>query len=173
LRSSKVHPESLSTTFDSGVGQEGRLAQHAPGQFDAAKLRAARTAAGLTQADLAGRIGTDQTVITSWESRGVRPSARSLGRISQALGLAVADLYRPDSQVEGTLADLRVGAGLSQSELARRLQVSQTRLSRWELAKSAPTWDEVGALSAALDLPRTAIAAAIDLTAQKRGQPLA
>jgi transcriptional regulator with XRE-family HTH domain len=149
------------------------LAQHAPGQFDAAKLRAARTAAGLTQADLAGRIGTDQTVVNSWESRGVRPSARSLGRICQALGLAVADLYRPDSQVAGTLADLRAAAGLSQSELARRLQVSQTRVSRWELAKSAPTWDEVGAYSAALDLPRTAIAAAIDLTVQKRGQPLA
>jgi transcriptional regulator with XRE-family HTH domain len=68
---------------------------------------------------------------------------------------------------------IRAADGLTVSELARRLQVSQTRVSRWELAKSAPTWDEVDALSAALDLPRTAIAAAIDLTAQKRGQPLA
>lgn len=149
------------------------MAQRAPGEFDAEKLRAARGAAGLTQTELAGRIGTDQTVVNSWESRGVRPSARSLARICQALGLTVSELYQPHSQIAGTLADLRAAAGLSQSELARRIGVSQTRVSRWEMAKAVPTWEEIGAYSNVLDLSQTAIAAAIDLTAQKRDTPLA
>jgi transcriptional regulator with XRE-family HTH domain len=68
-----------------------------PGRFDAEKLRQARIALGITQAELAKRIGVDPGVVNSWEVRGARPSVPNLGRVASALGLAVPDLYRSDA----------------------------------------------------------------------------
>jgi transcriptional regulator with XRE-family HTH domain len=48
----------------------------------------------------------------------------------------------------------RQDARRSQAQLAATLGVEQTRLSRWELAKSVPNVIEVAALEAALGLPR-------------------
>jgi HTH-type transcriptional regulator/antitoxin HipB len=46
----------------------------------------ARRRAGLTQADLAQRVGTTQSVIARWESGRTLPSARSLQRVAAATG---------------------------------------------------------------------------------------
>ena len=47
----------------------------------------ARAAAGLTQAQLAQRMGTTQAVIARLESGRVRPSTRTLERLAEATGL--------------------------------------------------------------------------------------
>lgn len=141
------------------------------GSFDADRLRAAREGARLSQAELAARVGADPAIVSLWETREVAPTVRNLGRLAAALGLKVSDLYIPDSTAEGTLAGLRVTAGLSQLELAERLGVSQTTISRWERAKAAPDWSEITAYSKALGVKRTAVAAAIDTTAARRGKP--
>ncbi len=52
----------------------------------AATLIAARSRAGLTQADLARRIGTSQSAIARLEGGRVRPSTRTLERIAAATG---------------------------------------------------------------------------------------
>ena len=141
------------------------------GRFDADRLRAAREAARLSQAELAARVGADPAIISLWETREVAPTVRNLSRLATALGLKVSDLYIPDGTAEGTLAGLRVAAGLSQLELAERLGVSQTTISRWERAKAAPDWSEITAYSKTLRVKRTDVAAAIDTTAARRGKP--
>lgn len=141
------------------------------GRFDADRLRAARESARLSQAELAARMGADPAIVSLWETREVKPTVRNLARLASALGLQVSDLYTPDPSAEGTLAGLRISAGLSQLELAERLGVSQTTISRWERAKAAPNWNEITAYGKALDVKRTAVAAAIDTTAARSGKP--
>lgn len=65
----------------------------AAGAEEEARLRlaelvyAARTRAGLTQTELAGRMGTQQSVISAVENGGQVPSVSTLWRIARALDL--------------------------------------------------------------------------------------
>ncbi len=147
------------------------MARPAPGRFDAEKLRATRNRLGLTQKDLAEGIGVGATVVNNWEQRGTRPTVRVIARLASAFELSVEDLYRPDSVAVGTLADLREAAGLSQGELAQRLNLSQTTVSRWERALARPTWDEIASYAEILNSDRVAISNAIDLTAVQHNSP--
>jgi len=52
----------------------------------AAALIRARAEAGLTQEQLAERMGTKQEVIARWEGGKVMPSTRTLGRLAKATG---------------------------------------------------------------------------------------
>ncbi|HET6638872.1 MAG TPA: helix-turn-helix transcriptional regulator [Gemmatimonadota bacterium] len=72
-------------------------------------LREARLRAGLTQAELAARVGTTQSAIARWEAGATRPSLESLRRLVRACGLelrlAIEDHDPGDaSLIEGTLA---------------------------------------------------------------------
>ena len=61
----------------------------------ARELIAARARMGLTQADVAQRMGTTQSVIAQLESGKRAPSLRSVQRYAQAIGLrAVVRLWR-------------------------------------------------------------------------------
>lgn len=55
------------------------------------KLKAARKAAGLSQAELAERVGCSQHHISRWED-GTEPKARTLKKLAQALGCNMEDL---------------------------------------------------------------------------------
>jgi DNA-binding XRE family transcriptional regulator len=52
----------------------------------ARELIAARTRAGLSQAEVAARMGTSQATIVRLESGGTLPSLRTLGRYARATG---------------------------------------------------------------------------------------
>ena len=52
----------------------------------AAALIRARADAGLTQEELAERMGTKQEVIARWEGGKVMPSTRTLARLAKATG---------------------------------------------------------------------------------------
>jgi predicted transcriptional regulator len=57
------------------------------GEFETAReLIAARTLAGLTQTDVAQRMGTTQSVIARLESGKRAPSLRTVQRFAQAVG---------------------------------------------------------------------------------------
>ncbi len=59
------------------------------------ELIAARVKAGLTQADVAARMGTTQSVIARMESGRTLPSLRTLSRYAQAVGfIATVKLTR-------------------------------------------------------------------------------
>lgn len=62
-----------------------QLAVTKPSEVATAILRM-RSAAGFTQQQLANRIGTTQTYISSWECGERRPNAESLLKVVQACG---------------------------------------------------------------------------------------
>lgn len=55
------------------------------------KLKAARIAAGLTQAQLAEKVGCSQHHISRWEE-GREPRALTLKKLAEALGCSMDDL---------------------------------------------------------------------------------
>jgi len=72
-------------------------------------LREARLIAGLSQTELAERIGTTQPVVSRWERDLEVPRIDTLGRALQACGLEVDLVFRRHddvdrSQIRGALA---------------------------------------------------------------------
>ena len=56
------------------------------------KIRKARLARGLTQAELGEKIGVSQRMVTYYEVRGVSPAPELLVKLARALGVSVEDL---------------------------------------------------------------------------------
>jgi transcriptional regulator with XRE-family HTH domain len=56
------------------------------------KLRAARKAAGMTQAELAEKVGQQQRDISRWENGLVEPGVLIVKAMAQALGCKMEDL---------------------------------------------------------------------------------
>lgn len=170
----------LGVAFIAEVRCQTRRPEHAPpggvvpipppGRFDAAELRRARQSAGLSRPQLAQRIGINASLIKTWETRGVCPTVGNITRAAQALGLKVSDLYTPDVVSAGSLRDLRVAAGMSQQDLAHRLEVRQELVSQWERAKARPTGEKIVHYAAALEVEPAVINAAINLT-EARSRP--
>lgn len=68
-------------------------------EFDlAAALIRARAEAGLTQAQLAERMGTRQEVVARWEGGKVMPSTRTLTRLAQATGTRLRISFAPEGR---------------------------------------------------------------------------
>lgn len=61
------------------------------------QVRDAREAAGLTQRELASRMGTSQAAIARLEAGGVGATLTTLQKVATALNLQVAVLLRPAS----------------------------------------------------------------------------
>ncbi len=59
-------------------------------------IRSARIHAGLTQAELAERLATTQSVVSRWERGGGEPRLATLARIMRACGLALTVGAQPD-----------------------------------------------------------------------------
>jgi transcriptional regulator with XRE-family HTH domain len=57
-------------------------------------IREARTTAGLTQSELAGRVGTKQSVISRWERGIEEPRIGTLARLLRACGFEVDLAFR-------------------------------------------------------------------------------
>ena len=56
------------------------------------KLKAARKAAGLSQVELAEKVGCTQKDICRWETEEREPRARTLKKLAQARGCSMDDL---------------------------------------------------------------------------------
>jgi transcriptional regulator with XRE-family HTH domain len=92
-------------------------------------IRNARRRAGLTQVQLAGRMGKSQPEIGRWERGEVQPSFETLQRIVAACGLElVAQTYNADDSYDAHISDMlrlspreRVEESARQAEAFRRL----------------------------------------------------
>jgi transcriptional regulator with XRE-family HTH domain len=62
------------------------------------RLREVRLSAGLTQQQLADRLGLDQAVIARWETGAQEPRVRAAVRLSEALGTTANALWPPDNE---------------------------------------------------------------------------
>lgn len=92
-------------------------------------LRSARTRAGVSQAELAARAGTTQSVISRIESGRSSPSLASLERLISLLGYRLeSSIVRSEDGVDRTLlrenlaldAEERVRRGLRLADVVRR-----------------------------------------------------
>ena len=108
----------------------------------AALIRTARTAAGLSQADLARRAGTTQAAIARVEGGGVSPTGRTLERL-----LAVAG-----RRLELTAAP--AASGIDETLIARQLRLSPAeRLRAFETS-----YEDARRLAGAARRPRAGVA---------------
>lgn len=80
--------------------------------LDPARLRAARTAAGLSQRQVAEALGTTRQQLIRYESGAERPEVTRLAALAAAVGVGVGDLVQEGALPAG-LAGLRVEAGLT------------------------------------------------------------
>jgi len=65
----------------------------------AAALIAARSHAGLTQAELASRMGTTQSAVARMEGGKVRPSTTTLEKVARATGTRLRLSFEPNASV--------------------------------------------------------------------------
>lgn len=98
-------------------------------RFSSAKLRALREARGLTQEDVAHRIGQRRTNYLLYESGRYKPRPNVLRAIAHVLDVEIDDLL-----TEGPIdiVYLRERRGLSQQDVAQKLSMSPTSLRRIE-----------------------------------------
>jgi transcriptional regulator with XRE-family HTH domain len=61
-------------------------------------VRRLRTAGGLTQAELAVRMGVDRAYVSALELGGRNPTIITLWHVSRALGVKIARLFREDAR---------------------------------------------------------------------------
>lgn len=65
------------------------------------RVKDLRTAAGLTQEQLAKAIGVTQTVIAAWERGAYSPKAAKLPVLAAALGVTVNELFCEETGQDG------------------------------------------------------------------------
>lgn len=71
------------------------------GRLNASSLRELRREAGITQAELAARVGIPSTVISAYECGRRQPSLEAVGRLVDALGFDVRFVRRLDHVEQG------------------------------------------------------------------------
>lgn len=57
-------------------------------------IKSLRIKRKMTQAELAEKIGVDQTAVSQWETGQTNPKAALLPRVAEALGCSLDDLFR-------------------------------------------------------------------------------
>lgn len=95
-------------------------------------LRAARHAAGLTQAEVARRAGTTQSAVARAEQPGANPRLETLQRMAQAVGHEVVLQPWTVAQVDGS--QLRERLRLSPRERLKNFSASQRSLDHLRAA---------------------------------------
>lgn len=90
----------------------------------AVAIRAARLRAGMTQSQLAARMGTTQTAIARLEARGSNPRMSTLARALQAAGERLVVSTEPAPLPDLDLVQLRAHLQMSPSERAQAHDVA-------------------------------------------------
>ena len=120
------------------------------------RLRAARTAAGFSQMDVAERIGVSQPKVSVWERSDREPDRESLELLAKVLGPhlsltpAEAAQAAPAAGFGERLRSARLAAGLSQADVSTQVGVSQPTISLWERSSREPDPEFVELLSKVL-----------------------
>ena len=95
-------------------------------------IRDARTSAGLTQAELAVRTGTKQSVVSRWERGLDEPRLDTLARILQACGFEADLTFRRHDDVDRT----QIVAQLARTP-AERARYFESVVDAYEVARRA------------------------------------
>ena len=117
------------------------------------RLKTLRKRANLTQSDFADKTGVHFQTVSKWERGASTPDISMLGAISKVLGVSLETLLgvsESENPITGdfdamnmvkAIADYRKHNGLSQSDLAEKLQVMPDTVSKWERGVTLPDVD--------------------------------
>ena len=122
------------------------------------KIKAARKSAGISQAELAERIGVPYQSIGQWERNERNPKIETLQRIADALSIPVYQLFGPEpNEISNNLKRIRLGRGLTQKELGDLLGVSQATVGQYETNQNPPKLETLQRIADALSISVTDI----------------
>jgi len=96
-------------------------------------IRALRKEAGLSQKGLGDELDVSPKTISSWETGKTSPDETNLANLRR-----FRDEMKDDLSPGYRIKAVRYGVGLSQKELAEKLDVSPTTVSKWETGGTTP-----------------------------------
>ncbi len=79
---------------------------------------------------------------------------------------------KPDPALAATVRRLREGRGLTREDLAFEAGIAVGSLARLELGNGSPSWDTLGRVAAALGLPVSGLADAVEDERRRLGRCL-
>lgn len=124
----------------------------------ASLIRAARTAAGLTQAQLAARAGTSQSAVARYESGAASPSVRTLERLLRAAGQRI-ELASQPTETPANLAGARM----------RRLRALRAQIEQAVRRAGARNVRVFGSVARGEDQPDSDVDLLVDFDVRKHG----
>jgi len=96
-------------------------------------IRELRNRAGLSQGELAGKIGVAQMTVSNWETGKAMPKAEQIDKLRQILGINGAEDDAPDaSPIAAWVAKSRISKSLSVPELAMQSGLTAAAIYRIE-----------------------------------------
>lgn len=72
-------------------------------------IREARLRAGLSQRELAGKVGTTQSAVARWEAGKAHPSAETLGEVVEACGMDLVPMMIERDSGDASLIERTLG----------------------------------------------------------------
>lgn len=136
-------------------------------------IRNIRKAAGLTQADLADKIGINRATLSKYESGDIEPSISMLVKISNALDVSINELCNFNNTVNTSsigerIKEARRQAGLTQKKLGELCGIAEPTIRRYELGKLNPKIETLQKIADALDVPVNEL---YDISTQPKSAP--
>lgn len=102
---------------------------------------------GLTQKKLAEKVGVNENTVRRYENGVIEPSGDRIEKIAQILEIPTAALlidgWEPPLFIGDTIKKEREGKGLSQTELAEKINQSTEMIDKWERGVSFPNTDDL------------------------------
>lgn len=129
--------------------------------FSAASFEQARRANRLSRGELARLADISPGAVTAWETERATPQADTLARVTTILGIGIDEVVHIEPE-QRSLGDLRIYAGLTQSQLAAHIGMSTTSVAALERGESRLKPDVARAIAKALRRPHTDVTAAYD-----------
>lgn len=120
------------------------------------RVRYFRKKAGLSQADLAKRMGVNHSAVAYLELRDNRPKYKTVEKLAAALSITPAELYpdiqEPEWNFGRRVRAFRIAQNLSQWDLARKMETGQSRIHAIETGRHTPTIKTVMTVAKALGM---------------------
>lgn len=104
--------------------------------FSGKRLKAFREKRGWSQDDLAARVGTSRSAISTYEHDSRKPRVEMVVRLASAFGIKPRDLLDDVDDDALDMADLRYLQGLRQPEVAARLGIPAVTYQRIEARRA-------------------------------------
>ena len=148
--------------------RERHTVETSPPASFAEQLRRLRRERGLTQEGLARRLGLTPSAIFHYEVGHNHPSPQRLPELARVLAVSEEELApllppRPATSTPfgRAVRELRERRGWNQRQLASRIGCTASLISDYEVAGTHPTPENLGAVAAALGVPRRRLRALV------------